>query len=211
MKVLIADDNRLLVDGFRRALERVEDIEVAGVAHSGAQVLDLIARRRPDVVALDADLRDATGRNCIDVVHREHPGIKVVALSYSSSPDAIRSALTRGASAVIVKSVNPLDIPTALRQAHEETVYHAFGFRAAPEDALREAGLTPREITMLKALARGLSNKAICRELWISEPTVKFHLGNLYRKIGVPNRLAAANYAHIHGVSGVADASQLAA
>jgi two-component system, NarL family, response regulator DevR len=211
VKVLIADDNRLLVDGFRRALERVEDIEVAGVTHSGAHLLDLIARRRPDVVALDADLRDATGRNCLDVVHRAHPDIKVVALSYSSSPEAIRSALTRGASAVIVKSVNPLDIPTALRQAHEETVYHAFGFRAAPEDALREAGLTPREITMLKALARGLSNKAICSELWISEPTVKFHLGNLYRKIGVPNRLAAANYAHIHGVSGVADASQLAA
>jgi DNA-binding NarL/FixJ family response regulator len=54
---------------------------------------------------------------------------------------------------------------------------------------------------MLKALARGLSNKAISQELWVTEQTVKFHLGNLYRKLGVPNRLAAASYAHSHGVS----------
>jgi DNA-binding NarL/FixJ family response regulator len=53
---------------------------------------------------------------------------------------------------------------------------------------------------MLQALARGLSNKAISRELWLAEPTVKFHLGNLYRKLGVQNRLAAASYAHSHGL-----------
>jgi DNA-binding NarL/FixJ family response regulator len=160
----------------------------------------LIDRRRPDVVALELGLRSADGESCLDVIVRRHPDIKVVVLSSSSSPDVIRSALSRGARAFIVKSVNPLDIPSALRQAYEETVYHAFGFQAEPEDALRKAGLTEREITMLKALARGLSNKAIGRELWISQPTVKFHLGNLYRKLGVPNRLAAASFAHSHGV-----------
>ena len=113
----------------------------------------------------------------------------------------IRSALARGARAFIVKSVNPRDIPSALRQAYEDTVYHAYGFKAAPEDALREAGLTEREITMLKALSRGLTNRAISQELWLTEQTVKFHLGNLYRKLGVPNRLAAASYAHTHGIA----------
>ena len=70
-----------------------------------------------------------------------------------------------------------------------------------PDDELRAAGLTDRELTMLKALARGLSNKAISRELWVTEQTVKFHLGNLYRKLGVPNRLAAASFAHTRGIS----------
>lgn len=208
MKVLIADGNRLLLEGFRRALERVEDIEVAGVAWSGLQLLEMAKRRQADVVAVDIDLRMPSGESCLDLLREGHPALKRVALSYSSSQDVVRSALLRGASAVIVKSVNPLDIPAALRQAHEETVYHAFGFQPAPEDALREAGLTAREITMLKALARGMSNKAICQELWISEPTVKYHLGNLYRKLGVPNRLAAASFAHGHGLGG---SSQVAA
>jgi DNA-binding NarL/FixJ family response regulator len=202
VKVLIADDNRLILEGFRRALDGFDDIEIVGVTHCGAQLLDLVGRRRPEVVALDVDLRDAQGNSCLDMLIAAHPEVKVVVLSSSSSPHLIRSALTRGARAFIVKSVNPLDIPSALRQAHEETVYHAFGFREAPEDALRSAGLTEREITMLQALARGLSNKAICRELWLAEPTVKFHLGNLYRKLGVPNRLAAASYAHRHGIAG---------
>ena len=200
MKVLIADGNRLILEGFRRALDGFPDIEIVGATHSGSELLDLIERRRPEVVAVDLELRDANRSNCLDAVVAAHPEVKVVVLSSSSSPEHIRSALSRGARAFIVKSVNPLDIPSALRQAHEETVYHAFGFRDAPEDGLRTAGLTEREITMLKALARGLSNKAISRELWLSEPTVKFHLGNLYRKLGVPNRLAAASFAHSHGI-----------
>lgn len=202
MRVLIADGNRLLLEGFRRAIDGVDGIEIVGTTHSGAQLLPLVRRRAPEVVAVDFELRDDSGALCMEVLLSECPQVKVVVVSSVSSPERIRYALSRGAQAFIVKSVNPLDIPSALRQAYEETVYHAFGFREAPEDALRSAGLTEREITMLKALARGLSNKAISRELWLAEPTVKFHLGNLYRKLGVPNRLAAASYAHRHGIAG---------
>jgi DNA-binding NarL/FixJ family response regulator len=188
VKVLIGDSNRLVLEGFRRALEGNADIEIAGAADTGPYLMTLVERRRPEVVAVDLELRDLNGDSCLDLIAERYPEIKVVVLS-----------------SFIVKSVNPRDIPSALRQAYDETVYHAYGFRAAPEDALREAGLTAREITMLKALARGLSNQAIGQELWISQPTVKFHLRNLYRKIGVPNRLAAATYAHAHGVVGAAD------
>jgi two-component system NarL family response regulator len=200
MRVLIGDDNRLVLEGFRRALEGNEDIEIAGATDSGAYLMTLIERRRPDVVALEFGLQAVTGELCLDLITERYPEIKIVVLSSSSRPEVINSALSRGARAFIVKNVNPRDIPSALRQAYEDTVYHAYGFRRAPEDALREAGLTEREVTMLKALARGLSNKAIGQELWISQPTVKFHLRNLYRKIGVPNRLAAARFAHSHGV-----------
>ena len=200
MKVLIADENRLMLEGFRRALEPVDDIEIVGATHAGAQILRLIERRRPEVVVIDLGMH-ADGESCLDAIVRDHPGVKVVVLSSSASPEIIRSALSRGARAFITKAVNPLDIPSALRQAYDETVYHAFGFADAPEDDLRAAGLTQREITMLKALARGLSNKAISQELWVTEQTVKFHLGNLYRKLGVQNRLAAASFAHQHGIA----------
>jgi DNA-binding NarL/FixJ family response regulator len=201
MKVLIADDNRLMLEGFRRALERVEDIDVVGAAHVGRQVLPLVERRRPDVVAIDVGMRTDDGQSCLDRIAADHPDVKLVALSSSSSEIDIRSALARGARAYIVKSVNPLDIPSALRQAHDETVYHAIGAQPEPDNVLRSAGLTAREITMLKALARGLSNRAISQELWVTEQTVKFHLGNLYRKLGVSSRTAAASFAHTHGVA----------
>jgi DNA-binding NarL/FixJ family response regulator len=203
VRVLIADNNRLMLEGFRRALDPVEDIEIVGATHTGAQVLPLVERRRPEIVALELGMRDDKGHSCLDVLTEQHPDIKVVVLSASSAYDDIRSALSRGARAFIVKRVNPADIPSALRHAHEETVYHAIGSEPGPEDELRAAGLTGRELTMLKALARGLSNKAISSELWVTEQTVKFHLGNLYRKLGVPNRLAAASFAHSRGISAV--------
>jgi DNA-binding NarL/FixJ family response regulator len=206
VRVLIADDSRLLLEGFRRALERVDDIEVAGATHSGTHLLELVERRRPQLVALDLDLRAADGTTCLDALRARHPDVKIVVMSATSSPSVIRDALDRGAAAFIVKSVNPLDIPSALRQAYDETVYHAIGGGEAREDPLRSAGLTDREITILSALARGLSNKAISRELWVAEPTVKFHLRNLYRKLGVANRVAAAGYAHHHGLGGAAPA-----
>jgi len=198
---LIADDNRLMLEGFRRALESVEDIEIVGATHTGAQVLALVERRGPEIVALELGMRGEDGRSCVDLLRVHHPDVKVVVLSSSAAYDDIRSAFARGARAFIVKSVDPSDIPSALRHAHEETVYHAFGSAPGPEDELRAAGLTERELTMLKALARGLSNKAISQELWVTEQTVKFHLGNLYRKLGVPNRLAAASFAHTRGIS----------
>jgi NarL family two-component system response regulator LiaR len=201
LRILIADDNRLMLEGLRRALEPVEDIEVVGSTHTGTQVLPLVERRRPGVVAVDLDMRDADGRSCLDLLRERHPDVTVVVLSSAKSHDDIRSALNRGARAFIVKSVNPLDIPAALRHAYDGTVYHAIGAEPGPDEQLRAAGLTDREITMLKALARGLSNKAISQELWVTEQTVKFHLGNLYRKLGVPNRLAAATYAHTHGLA----------
>jgi DNA-binding NarL/FixJ family response regulator len=201
VKVMVADENRLMLEGFRRALECVDDISVVAVTHMASQLIPLAERRRPEVVALDLGMRMPDGTSCLSALRAALPDLTVVVLSPMADPDAIRSALTRGARAFITKSINPLDIPSAIRQAYEGTVYHALGSTPGPEDRLRDAGLTEREITMLKALARGLSNKAISQELWVTEQTVKFHLGNLYRKLGVPNRLAAASYAHSHGVS----------
>jgi DNA-binding NarL/FixJ family response regulator len=204
VRLLVADENRLMLEGFRRALDSVPDIEVVGTTHSGSHVLSLIERRRPEVVALELGMCTADGQSCLDLICASHSEVKVVVLSSSIAPEVIRSALSRGARAFIAKAVNPLDIPSALRQAYEETVYYAIGGADAPDDDLHLAGLTSREITMLKALARGLSNRAISQELWVTEQTVKFHMGNLYRKLGVQNRLAAATYAHTHGMAAAA-------
>ena len=201
IKVLLADDHKLILAGIRRALEEVEDLEVVGEAESGSQVLPLIHQTSPDIVLLDLRLPDMSGLACLDSIRKKHPNVKVVILSAFNDPEHIQSAFQRGATAYIVKSVNPVDLPSALRQALDQTVYQ--GVRVIGDvsgQAGDGLGLTEREMSMLKALARGLSNQAISKEFWVTEQTVKFHLSNIYRKLGVANRTEAARFAYERGL-----------
>jgi len=201
MKVVIADDHRLMLEGIRNALEGSDDVEIVGEAHTGSQVLPIVRRETPDVVLLDIRMPGVDGLTCIELIRKRHPKVKVVVLSVFADNEHIQGALKRGASGYIVKSINPFDLPGALRQAVEGTVYNAVGFPEQTEDTMaRSAGLTEREIAILKAVARGLSNGAIARELWVTEQTVKFHLTNIYRKLGVSNRTEAARLAYQNGL-----------
>ena len=200
IRVLLADDHRLILEGLRMAFANVEGVEVVGEANGGAKVLPMIARTNPDVVLLDVRMPDLDGLACLERIRKHHPGVKVVMLSAFSDVEHVRAALKRGASAYIVKSVDPLDIPAALRQIFEPTIYFPANDLDRESDAVAAAGLTERETEMLKALARGLSNQAISREFWVTEQTVKFHLTNIYRKLGVANRTEAARYAYEHGL-----------
>jgi DNA-binding NarL/FixJ family response regulator len=200
MKVLIADDHGLFREGIRQALEAVEGIEVVAEASSGAEVVPLIGRFGPDVVILDLRMPKLDGLGCLERIRKLHPKLKVVILSAFSDPDHIQAAFRRGANAYIVKSVDPLDLPAALRQVLETTIYFPASFRPSEEDGPLST-LTARELSMLKALARGLSNQAIGREFWVTEQTVKFHLTNIYRKLGVRNRTEATRFAYEHGLA----------
>ena len=201
MRVLIADDHRLIVEGVKRALEDAPDFEVVGECNSGSQVLPLVGRTNPDIVLLDLRMPGADGLACLRRDPQAAiPTVKVVVLSVSTDENVIQTVLKRGASAYIVKSINPIDLPSALRQAVDGTVYSAIGLPEPDESAARAAGLTERETAILAALARGLSNEAIGKELWVAEQTVKFHLTNIYRKLGVSNRTEAARLAYQNGL-----------
>jgi len=200
LRVCIADDHRLVRSGIRAALTAVDGVEVAGEAAAGDEVMAMVDGALPDVVLLDLRMPGLDGLQCLRAIKQRHPGIFVVMLSASEAESDISAALEAGASAYIGKRVNPADIASVLRQVVEGTVYH--GERPAP--AVR---LTDRERTILDALARGLSTKAISRELWISEKTVKFHLTNIYRKLDVSNRTSALRYAYDHGLIERVDSS----
>jgi DNA-binding NarL/FixJ family response regulator len=202
LRVLLADDHKLVLEAVQRALEKAEDFTVVATTDSGAKVADLVARHRPDIVLMDLRMPGVDGLQALDQIRARDKSIKVVILSASNSPAEIQSALSRGANGFILKSVNPIDLPSALRQIHEGTVFHAGMEGAAPaESAAASVGLTDREVTLVRALARGLSNKQISQELWITEQTVKFHLSNIYRKLDVSNRTGAVRWAHEHGLS----------
>src|SRR2546430_476130 len=190
LKVLIADDHPLILAGIRRTLEASDSIQIVGEARTGRELLALAERRRPDLILMDLRLPDVDGFRCLEQIKRSWPDIKAVVLSALEDRESIDAALRAGASAYIVKSVNPIDISSVLRQASEGTVYHAPSAPVATREqpAEDEPSLTEREMAILEAIASGLTTKAISREFWVTEHTVKFHLTNIYRKLDVPNR-----------------------
>ncbi|MGO9820466.1 MAG: response regulator [Solirubrobacteraceae bacterium] len=204
LKVLIADDHPLMIAGVRRALERSEDIEIAGEAHSGPELMRLVERRRPQVVLTDLRMPGTDGADCIEQIRTTWPEVRVVVLSACEDRPSIDAALNAGASAFVVKSINATDIAAIVRQAASGSVFHA---TSVPSPKTNESGedsmlpeLTEREQAILEAVACGKTTAVISRELWVSEHTVKFHLTNIYRKLGVANRAGAVRYALQNGL-----------
>jgi DNA-binding NarL/FixJ family response regulator len=202
VRVLLADDVPLFLEGIRAALHLSDDIEIVGEASNGAEVLSLVLTADPDVVLLGLRMPTPEGLACLERLHKQYPSIKVVVLSMSNDPAHVEIALSRGACGYIVKTINPEELPFVIRQAVNGTVYHAVTTSNSAESAVRGAGLTDREIAVLKAVAQGLSNQNIGSELCVTEQTVKFHLTNIYRKLGVANRTEAARFAYQQGLMG---------
>ncbi len=201
IRVLLADDHPLIREGVRSALADVEDLEVVGEAADGRQVLPLVRSCAPDVLLLDLRLPGIDGLTCLELLTERHPALKVIVMSALLDREHIEAALTRGACSYVGKSINPLDLPSAVRQAVEGCVYNVVVSTGTDQPVQgRGAGLTDRECTILAGVARGLSNRAIGRELWVTEQTVKFHLTNIYRKLAVKNRVEAAAAAYRLGI-----------
>jgi DNA-binding NarL/FixJ family response regulator len=201
IKILLADDQALARDGIRLSVGRTSDLEIVGEASSGAQVLPLVARTDPDVVLLDVDLPAMDGLTCLERLRQRYSSVKVVMLSAKRVTEQIDAAFERGACGFIIKSIDASDLPSAIRQCVNGTLVFVPD-RAREEPAGAASSLTAREVGILQGVARGLSNRAIGRELWLSDQTVKFHLSKIYRKLDVANRTEAARYALQHGLLG---------
>jgi DNA-binding NarL/FixJ family response regulator len=201
VRLLIADDQPLIIAGIRRTMEHFDDIEIVGEAHSGPELMQLIERRAPQVLLMDVRMKGVYGVEWIEQLHSSRPDLKVVVLSACDDRSVIDAALRGGASAYILKSADPVDIASVLRQASCGSVFHApssIPRGADPSDGPQLPALTDREQTILAAVGSGMTTAAISQKLWVSEHTVKFHLTNIYRKLGVPNRAGAVRYAVEH-------------
>jgi DNA-binding NarL/FixJ family response regulator len=202
LRVVVADDHRLILEAIRLSLSLTEDIEVVGETDRGAQVLPLVRETKPDLVLLDYLMPDVDGLAVLDEVRRECPDVKVVMLSGLDEPTLVREALRRGASAFVVKRLDPNELASSLRQAARSRMLKAFDTPPPQRAAEVRMGLGRAEGRVLEALARGLTNRQIAKELYISEETVKHHLKHIYKKLRVANRTEAARYALDHGLAG---------
>jgi DNA-binding NarL/FixJ family response regulator len=197
IRVVLADDHALVLEGMRSLLEAEEDIEVVGTASNGADALQVVRAHRPDVVVLDLQMPGIDGLTCLEQIRREGLPIKVLVLSAFNDGDSMQSALEREADGFALKTEPPQQTIACIRQVYS-------GHLVFPQSAKRwlrthrqrpreqSSELSEREEEVLELVARGLTNSQIARRLMVSGNTVKFHLQNIYQKLNVGNRTEAA-------------------
>jgi DNA-binding NarL/FixJ family response regulator len=186
-----------------------------GTATSGLQAEPLVSRTLPDLVLLDLQLPGLDGLSCLALLRERHPEATVVVLSGTEDDELVERALSGGAAAVVRKSIAPADLPVLLRQVLGGSVHFATPRIAravvtqagrqsqldeARAEACDETGLTVRELEVLEMVARGLPNRTVAQQLFLSDQTVKRHLRKVYRKLGVANRTEAALTAYRLGL-----------
>ena len=192
-RVLVADDHPLIREGVVTTL-RSNHFEVAAQAANGREVLALVPRVRPDLILLDLAMPEMDGLTCLRHIRLRYPGLKVVVFTEREDERVRAEASKAGASGFISKRIDPGAFVTTLPQ-----ILAGRGTPGieTPEGSARlsDSELSGRERVVLAALSEGKSNSEIARSLWLSEATVKFHLANIYRKLGVKNRTEATRAA----------------
>jgi DNA-binding NarL/FixJ family response regulator len=183
--------------------------EVVGAATTASCTQALLEEHSPGVLVAELDLPEGrkAALNVITRGRRANPGLIVIVLSGSDDSELIDAAFEAGASAYILKTTDPDSVATAIQQAFEPSIY-----LARPRESKTAIAtvtrvvpqLTRRELEILQLVSEGRSNRQVGQLLWVTDQTVKFHLANIYRKLGVGSRYDAARWAQEHGVLEVA-------
>jgi DNA-binding NarL/FixJ family response regulator len=203
MQLAIVADNALTAEGIRRALRHASGVEVVGFATARRDCRLAIATARPDVVLIDDGPGSDATLSRIAEARAAAPDAEIILLTARLDSCWLHEAAAAGATATISRAVQTATLGMLVRELVNGTVYRALtpapaAATASMGDSL--PGLTERELQILRLVAAGGSNARIARTLWVTEQTVKFHLSNVYRKLGVANRTEASHYAHVHGL-----------
>ncbi len=196
LRVILADDHELVLEGLRGLLANEPDIEVVAAVTDGGALLAAIERHRPDVAVMDLQMPAPEGMNCLAELRRRELPVRVLVLTAFGDGESIQFALENGADGFALKTAPPRQTVDAVRQVgHGNLVFPPaarkwlWGHR--PDS---NPDLSTREWEVLELAAKGLTNPQIADQLSVSENTVKFHLQNIFQKLGVNNRTEAAGF-----------------
>jgi NarL family two-component system response regulator LiaR len=200
INILLVDDHAVVRSGLSKFLIVNKDLKLVGEASDGAEAVQMVALHKPDVVLMDLMMPGMDGIAATREIHQKHPNIKVIVLTSFSDQNMVQGALQAGAIGYLQKNVTAKELGIAIRSAYEgkmtlsaeaaQVLAHSV---AQPQ--IHGEQLTERERDVLKSMVDGLNNREIADALVISLGTVKFHISNIFHKLGVDSRVEAVKLA----------------
>lgn len=197
IRVVLADDHPLVLEGLRSLLAAESDITVIATAADGERLLDAVERFKPDVVIADIQMPYLDGLTSLETIRGYSPATRILLLTAYTDSETLRSAIEARADGLLLKTDPPEQASQAIRQVMAgQLVFPAAARRwlfstqtGKPDDILSK-----RESEVLALVAEGLTNAQVAACLHLSENTIKFHLQNIYKQLGVNNRTEASRW-----------------
>lgn len=203
VRILVTDDHPVVRAGLSGMLSGEPDFEVVGEAQNGKEAVALAGELKPDVVLMDLRMPEMDGVTAIEHIKSNYPDVHILVLTtYESDADILR-AIETGATGYLLKDTPREELFGAIRTVAQGQSPLDPGVAARLMQRMRdpeEEGLSTREIEVLELVAHGTSNKAIAKQLWVSETTVKSHMLHIFDKLGVTDRTAAVTEALKRGI-----------
>jgi DNA-binding NarL/FixJ family response regulator len=210
IRVVIADDQRVIRDGLAMLVGLIDGIEVVGQACDGVQAVDLVHDKRPDVVLMDLRMPEMQGAEATRLIRSACPETEVLVLTTYADDESLFPALQAGARGYLTKDASAEEIEKGIRAlaaghthldpAVQQRLITAV-VEAEPNQRRLPDDLTAREVEVLKLIAAGLSNADIAAALVVSGATVKTHINHIFQKIDARDRAQAVRYAYRHGMA----------
>jgi DNA-binding NarL/FixJ family response regulator len=207
LTAVLTDNHQLWLDAVERILAQL-GVRTLEKLSSPAEAPAVVERLRPDLLVLDieangGDEPPSAGLTALRECCERLPGLRAIVFTDSNEPGNIEAAFSSGAAAYVVKTAGQQDFAFAIRQTFDQSIHFAYapaGESVPPRPPAEDPGLTRRELEILRLVANGLTNGEVARALFVTEQTVKFHLSNIYRKLGVANRTEASRWAQLQGL-----------
>lgn len=203
IKIVIADDHKMVREGLKQLLELEKNFNVVGEASDGFECLNIVNKRKPDVILMDINMPNLDGLNTLKIMREQNMNNKVIMLTINNDVDYLIKAMDYNCNGYVLKDSEFEILKTAIMTVAEGETYIESSMTAALNSSLAKRDveaeklqeLTSREIEVLKMITRGFLNKEIAVNLNISERTVKNHVSNIFKKIDVSDRTQAAVFA----------------
>jgi two-component system, NarL family, response regulator LiaR len=200
IRILLVDDHAVVRTGLSKFLMINKDLELVAEASDGFEAVQMAGLHKPDVILMDLMMPGMDGITATRAIHQKYPQIRIIALTSFSEQNMVQGALQAGATGYLQKNVTAAELGNAIRSAHagritlsQEAVQVLANAGAQPHIQGNE--LTERERDVLKGMVEGLNNNEIAEKLVISLGTVKFHISNVFQKLGVDSRVEAVKLA----------------
>jgi two-component system NarL family response regulator len=207
LKIVIADDHPMLIDGVKKLLEEMENVEVTDIAANGLQLISALRKTSADIVLLDLQMPKLDGIEALKIMKKDFPKLKIIVFTNYGQPRVVKEIKAAGADGFLLKSSGSAELKEAVAAVANGNTWFMDAEPELPDssvfvnDFMKKYQLTERETEIISKISKGLTTKEIALQLYLSEFTINTHRRNICRKLNIYTPVGLVNFAKEHGLA----------